>query len=111
MSHTAVAKTNNEQDRIIREHELRSIVPYSSMHIWRLERAGRFPRRIKLGPNRVGWSLQEIADWLDARKNNGVSFCKRLNLRTSCYAAASISTNHTGRRKNAMIDEKPLPQN
>ena len=35
MSHTAVAKTNNEQDRIIREHELRSIVPYSSMHIWR----------------------------------------------------------------------------
>ncbi len=55
-------------DRIIREHELRMIVPYSSMHIWRLERAGRFPARIRLGPNRVGWSLREVSDWLDERK-------------------------------------------
>jgi prophage regulatory protein len=55
-------------DRIIRDKELRTIVPYSSMHIWRLERAGRFPARIRLGPNRVGWSLREVSDWLDERK-------------------------------------------
>ena len=57
-----------EVDRIIREQELRMIVPYSSMHIWRLERAGRFPARIRLGPNRVGWSLRGVSDWLDERK-------------------------------------------
>jgi prophage regulatory protein len=55
-------------DRIIREKELRSIVPYSSMHIWRLERAGQFPARIRLGPNRVGWSLREVSAWLDEKK-------------------------------------------
>jgi prophage regulatory protein len=57
-----------EVDRIIRDKELRTMVPYSSMHIWRLERAGRFPARIRLGPNRVGWSLREVSDWLDERK-------------------------------------------
>ncbi len=59
---------SREVDRIIREQELRMIVPYSSMHIWRLERAGRFPARIRLGPNRVGWSLREVSDWLDEKK-------------------------------------------
>ncbi len=59
---------SREVDRIIRGQELRMIVPYSSMHIWRLERAGRFPARIRLGPNRVGWSLREVSDWLDERK-------------------------------------------
>jgi prophage regulatory protein len=57
-----------EVDRIIRDKELRTMVPYSSMHIWRLEKAGRFPARIRLGPNRVGWSLREVSDWLDERK-------------------------------------------
>jgi prophage regulatory protein len=61
--------TDLSSDRIIREQELRTIVPYSSMHIWRLERAGRFPTRIRLGPNRVGWSLREVFEWLAARKS------------------------------------------
>ena len=59
---------SRDVDRIIRDKELRTMVPYSSMHIWRLERAGRFPSRIRLGPNRVGWSLREVSDWLDERK-------------------------------------------
>ncbi len=56
------------QDRIILAPERRQYVPYSDMHIWRMEKAGTFPKRIKLGPHRVGWSLQEIIDWIDARK-------------------------------------------
>jgi|TARA_R110000803_G_scaffold85370_4_gene151729 prophage regulatory protein len=58
----------NKLDRIILAPERRQYVPYSDMHIWRLEKAGTFPKRIKLGPNRVGWSLQEVVDWMDARK-------------------------------------------
>lgn len=56
-------------DRIIMASERRELVPYSDMHIWRLEKSGKFPQRIKLNPNgRVGWSLQEILAWIEARK-------------------------------------------
>lgn len=53
--------------RIITQKELRSLVPYTPQHILRLEKAGRFPRRIKLGQNRIGWRLIDIEDWLKAR--------------------------------------------
>ncbi len=56
------------EDRIILAPERRQLVPYSDMHIWRMEKAGRFPRRIRLGPNRVGWSLREVVGWIDERK-------------------------------------------
>jgi len=39
-------------------------VPYSASSIWRLEKTGSFPRRVKLGPNRVGWREHEIEEWL-----------------------------------------------
>ena len=60
--------SNYKNDRIILAPERRRLVPYSDIQIWRLEQQGRFPRRIKLGPNRVGWSEQEILDWIEARK-------------------------------------------
>ena len=37
-------------------------------HIARLEALGEFPRRIKLGRARVGWSLFEVLLWVEARK-------------------------------------------
>jgi prophage regulatory protein len=55
-------------EKIIAAAERRQLVPYSDMHIWRMEKAGTFPKRIKLGPNRVGWSFLEISDWIKARK-------------------------------------------
>lgn len=54
--------------RIIGSEERRQLVPYSDMHIWRLERAGKFPRRIKLGGRRVGWVLLELLEGIEARK-------------------------------------------
>lgn len=60
---------HRRHDRIIRAPERRILVPYSDMHIWRLEQAGTFPKRIKLGPHSVGWSYSEIMDWIDTRKN------------------------------------------
>ncbi len=56
-------------DRIIREGELLALIPYSAMHISRMEKSGRFPRRIRFGANRVGWSLGEVTAWLEARKS------------------------------------------
>ena len=53
--------------RIITQKELCTLVPYTPQHILRLEKAGKFPRRIQLGQNRVGWRLIDIESWLAAR--------------------------------------------
>ena len=42
-------------------------VPYTRVHIYRLEQQGRFPRRVRLGENRVGWVESEIEGWLQDR--------------------------------------------
>jgi prophage regulatory protein len=60
--------TSDLPDRIIGSAERRRLVPFSDMHIWRLEKAGQFPQRIKIGAQRVGWSLSEISAWINARK-------------------------------------------
>ena len=56
--------------RVITQKELASRVPYSPVQIWRLEKAGTFPRRIKLGPNRVGWVEEEVEAWLRERMDD-----------------------------------------
>jgi prophage regulatory protein len=53
--------------RILTKKEVCTLVPYTPQHIHRLEKAGRFPRRIQLGPNRVGWRLVDIENWINAR--------------------------------------------
>jgi len=55
--------------RIVTKKELRQIVPYCPQHILRLEKKGLFPRRIVIGPRRVGWLLSEIEQWLSERTN------------------------------------------
>jgi prophage regulatory protein len=58
--------------RLITKKELRELVPYTPQHIHRLEKAGRFPQRLQLGPNRVGWRLSDIEAWINARLPTGV---------------------------------------
>ena len=53
--------------RILTKKEVCALVPYTPQHIHRLERAGRFPRRLQLGPNRVGWRLVDIERWINER--------------------------------------------
>lgn len=53
--------------RIITQKELRGLVPYTPQHILRLEKSGKFPRRVQLGENRIGWRLMDIEAWLLAR--------------------------------------------
>ena len=52
---------------IISDKVVRSRVPYSSVQIWRKEKAGEFPRRVKLGANRVGWIESEIESWISSK--------------------------------------------
>lgn len=53
--------------RILSKKALKELVLYSPQHVARLEKAGLFPKRVQLGPNRVGWVESEILDWLDQR--------------------------------------------
>lgn len=42
-------------------------IAYSKVQLWRLERAGKFPLRVKLSPQRVAWIESEIDEWIAAR--------------------------------------------
>lgn len=53
--------------RILSKRQLKELVLYSPQHIARLEKAGQFPKRVQLGPNRVGWVEDEVLDWLRQR--------------------------------------------
>ena len=50
---------------IIGWKQLSQIQPYSRQHIARLEKAGKWPKRVRLGQNRVGWVLAEIEAHLE----------------------------------------------
>ena len=53
--------------KLVTARELSAKIPYSTVHVWRLEQKGEFPRRIHLGGNRVAWLETEILDWLDRK--------------------------------------------
>ena len=53
--------------RILSKRQLKELVLYSPQHIARLEKAGKFPKRVQLGSNRVGWVESEVLDWLQTR--------------------------------------------
>lgn len=55
--------------RIVSKRQLKEMVLYSPQHVARLEKAGLFPKRVQLGPNRVGWVEAEVLDWLQSRLN------------------------------------------
>lgn len=50
--------------KVIRKPEVFGRVPLSDPTIWRMEKAGKFPKRIQLGGNSVGWFEDEIDKWL-----------------------------------------------
>lgn len=52
--------------KLLSKKEVRERVKYSFAHIDRLEKEGRFPKRVRLGPQRVAWVETEIDDWIAA---------------------------------------------
>ena len=53
--------------QLIDKKELTKLVKYSPQHIARLEKAGQFPKRLRLGQNRVAWMLSEVETWIEER--------------------------------------------
>jgi prophage regulatory protein len=52
---------------LLSKKQVREMVLYSPQHIARLEQQGKFPRRVLLGPGRVGWVREEVEAWVRAR--------------------------------------------
>ncbi len=53
---------------ILRTAKLQTYVGLSRTTIWRLEKSGQFPKRVRLGQNSVGWLKGDIDTWLESRK-------------------------------------------
>lgn len=53
--------------RILRKPEAQQKVGLSHSTIWRLEREGKFPKRLRLGGGACGWIEHEIDEWIAQR--------------------------------------------
>jgi prophage regulatory protein len=58
---------NTTVEKFLMLPQVRAIVPYSASHIWRLERSGQFPQRVRLGGNRVAWLQSEVNSWVESK--------------------------------------------
>lgn len=54
-------------DMLYSKKQLREVVLYSPAHIDRLEKEGKFPKRVRLSNSRVGWLVSEVQEWLQER--------------------------------------------
>ncbi|MBP2302563.1 helix-turn-helix transcriptional regulator [Azospirillum picis] len=50
--------------KLLRFPDVQARVGYTRVHIDRLERGGRFPKRVQIGARAVAWVESEIEDWL-----------------------------------------------
>ena len=60
-------QTTPASARILRKPAVLDRVALSDTTIWRLEKAGKFPKHVKLGANSIGWLETDIDEWIASR--------------------------------------------
>ncbi len=60
-------KKISSNDRILRKPEVGFKTGLSDPTIWRMERDGKFPKRLKMGGKSVGWLESEIIAWIQEK--------------------------------------------
>lgn len=60
-------QTTPTPTRILRKPTVIERVALSGTTLWRLERAGKFPKHIQLGANSIGWRESDIEAWIAER--------------------------------------------
>jgi prophage regulatory protein len=60
------ANDNVKPVKLLRYYELNETrgITYTRRHLYTLESERKFPKRVALGENRVGWIESEIDSWL-----------------------------------------------
>lgn len=53
--------------KVLRTKEVVGLTGISRVTLWRWEKAGHFPARLRLGANSVGWLEDEVRGWLNRR--------------------------------------------
>lgn len=54
--------------KFLRYEDLKEVgIPFSRVHIDRLQKTGKFPRKVKLGENCAAYLEDEINEWIAAR--------------------------------------------
>ena len=53
--------------RVLSMKQVCELTHYTPQHIYRLERAGKWPKRVRIGANRVGWRLADVEKWFAER--------------------------------------------
>ena len=55
------------QSDLMLADEVDARIPYSRAHLYRLEDQGDFPKRKRIGANRIAWVRTEVEQWLAER--------------------------------------------
>ena len=55
-------------NRFIGEDECQRLTNLSRVTRWRMMRRNEFPSKIRLSPNRTGWRLSDILNWMSQRE-------------------------------------------
>jgi prophage regulatory protein len=53
---------------VLRDRQVEDLTTLSRATRWRLEREGKFPQRIKLGPRACAWRRRDILAWIESRQ-------------------------------------------
>ncbi len=59
--------------KILRIRNVTEATGLSRTTLWRLERRGDFPHRIRLSPNSIGWIETEVEEWIESRPRKSSS--------------------------------------
>jgi prophage regulatory protein len=57
-----------KESAVVSRDELKVLTGLGETTLWRLEKAGDFPVKLKLSTRRVGWMRHEIEAWIQARR-------------------------------------------
>lgn len=57
--------------RIMRRREVLALIGISEATLWRMEKAGAFPQRVKLSARLVGYLSDQVEGWLRSRQECG----------------------------------------
>jgi predicted DNA-binding transcriptional regulator AlpA len=58
------AETSDPLDPLLRESEVRKLVPVSRSTLWRMVRREEFPRPVRISKNIVGYRRAAVAEYL-----------------------------------------------
>jgi predicted DNA-binding transcriptional regulator AlpA len=67
MLQTPSPDATQSPDDVLSPRHVREKLDLSATTIWRMERAGTFPRAIRLSPGRCGYLRRDIEAWIAAR--------------------------------------------